>query len=179
MAGSHLCFRLPGISTMLHSKNRILSRASPVDFEDLWPHLRLVEMEYGQALADSGQRLHQVYFPHSGIISCVVEMEHGSATESGMIGNDGVFGATQALDDKFRCTRSSFRCPVRPRWWMRITSRRWRFHRQNFSSFSSRTRVFSSGRYSRPQHATLSTALNSGCANGSCVCTTLSAASCR
>jgi CRP-like cAMP-binding protein len=85
---------------MLHSKNRILSRANQVDLEDLRPHLRLVEMEYGKVLAESGQRLHQVYFPHTGIISCVVEMENGSAIESGMIGNDGVFGATQALDDK-------------------------------------------------------------------------------
>jgi CRP-like cAMP-binding protein len=85
---------------MPHLKNRILSRASPVDFEDLRPHLRLVAMENGMVLAQSRQRLHQVYFPHSGIISCVVELENGSAIESGMIGNDGVFGAAQALDGR-------------------------------------------------------------------------------
>jgi CRP-like cAMP-binding protein len=41
-----------------------------------------------------------VYFPDAGILSCVVELEDGGAIESGMIGNDGVFGAAQALDDQ-------------------------------------------------------------------------------
>src|SRR5437764_12572846 len=85
---------------MPHSQNGILARASPVDLEDLRPHLRQIELEHGRVLAESRQRVDQVYFPHGGILSCVVELEDGSAIESGMIGKDGVFGATQALDDK-------------------------------------------------------------------------------
>jgi CRP-like cAMP-binding protein len=85
---------------MAHSKNGILARASPVDLEDLRSHIRVVELEHGRVLAESRQRVDQVYFPHGGILSCVVELEDGSAIESGMIGNDGVFGTTQALDDK-------------------------------------------------------------------------------
>ncbi len=46
------------------------------------------------------QRIEKVYFPHSGIISCVVELMGGGAIETGMIGKDGTFGASQALDDK-------------------------------------------------------------------------------
>jgi CRP-like cAMP-binding protein len=82
---------------MLFSKNRILCRASPVDLEDLRPHLRLVELKHGEVLAESRGRVDHVYFPHGGIISCVVELENGCAIESGMIGNDGVFGAAQAF----------------------------------------------------------------------------------
>jgi CRP-like cAMP-binding protein len=85
---------------MPHAKNLILSRTSSVDLEDLRPHLRIVELTQGKVLAESRERVQHVYFPHSGIISCVVEMENGWAIESGMIGYDGVFGATQALDDK-------------------------------------------------------------------------------
>ena len=85
---------------MPHLKNRILARASPVDLEDFRQHLRLVELEHGRVIAESRQRVNQVYFPHEGILSCVVEMENGVAIESGMIGNDGVFGAAQALDHK-------------------------------------------------------------------------------
>ena len=96
---------------MPHSKNQILSRVSLVDFEDLRPHLRLVELEHGMVLAQSRQRLHQVYFPHSGIISCVVELENGSAIESGMIGNDGVFGASQALDGKLSLNKVMVQVP--------------------------------------------------------------------
>jgi CRP-like cAMP-binding protein len=52
-------------------------------------------------LAESRSRIGHVYFPHSGILSCVVELENGSSIESGMIGKDGVFGAGQAIDNKF------------------------------------------------------------------------------
>ncbi|MEH2502326.1 MULTISPECIES: Crp/Fnr family transcriptional regulator [unclassified Bradyrhizobium] len=85
---------------MPHSANRILSRASPVDLEDLRPHLRVIEMQRGKVVAESRARVNQVYFPHGGILSCVVELEDGWTIESGMIGNDGVFGAAQAIDSK-------------------------------------------------------------------------------
>src|SRR3954453_1867403 len=91
MAGEH---------KMPYAKNGILARASPVDFEDLRPHLRFIELQHGRVIAGSRQRVDQVYFPHGGILSCVVELEDGSAIESGMIGNDGVFGAAEALDGK-------------------------------------------------------------------------------
>src|SRR5437868_12581357 len=55
-----------------HFKNAILARASPVDIEDLRPHLRHIELEHGRVLAESRQRVDQVYFPHGGILSCVV-----------------------------------------------------------------------------------------------------------
>ena len=85
---------------MPHLNNLILSRASPVDFDDLRPQLRVVELKRGAVIAESRSRVSQVYFPHSGILSCVVELENGWAIESGMIGKDGVFGAAQALDSK-------------------------------------------------------------------------------
>ena len=90
---------------MSHSNNRILARASPVDLENLRPHLRQIELEHDRVIAGSRQRVDQVYFPHGGILSCVVELEDGSAIESGMIGNDGVFGAAEALDGKVCPTR--------------------------------------------------------------------------
>jgi CRP-like cAMP-binding protein len=51
-------------------------------------------------LAETHQRIQKVYFPHTGIISCVVELVGGGAIETGKIGKDGEFGASQALDDK-------------------------------------------------------------------------------
>jgi CRP-like cAMP-binding protein len=85
---------------MDHSKNRILSRASSVDLQDLRSELRVVQLKQGTVIAESRSHVSHVYFPHSGILSCVVELENGSAIESGMIGKDGVFGAAQALDGK-------------------------------------------------------------------------------
>ena len=85
---------------MSHSNNRILSRTSPIDLEDLRPQLRVVDLKQGMVIAESRSRVSQVYFPHSGILSCVVELENGWAIESGMLGKDGVFGAAQAIDSK-------------------------------------------------------------------------------
>jgi len=77
---------------MDHSNNRILSRASSVDLQDLRSELRVVQLKQGIVIAESRSHVSHVYFPHSGILSCVVELENGSAIESGMIGKDGVFG---------------------------------------------------------------------------------------
>lgn len=85
---------------MPDTKNAILSRTSPVDLKDLEPHLRLVELPQGKEIAPSRGRVREVYFPHGGILSCVVEMENGSTIETGMIGHDGVFGAIQAIDGR-------------------------------------------------------------------------------
>src|SRR5437762_13774268 len=57
-------------------------------------------VEQGQVLAKTHQLVQRVYFPHTGIISCVVELKGGGAIETGMIGNDGVWGASRALDGK-------------------------------------------------------------------------------
>lgn len=85
---------------MPHSKNNILNQVSPVDLEDLRARLRIIELQQGRVIAESGQRVLQVYFPHSGILSCVVDLDDGSSIETGMIGNDGAFGAGLALDSK-------------------------------------------------------------------------------
>lgn len=85
---------------MAHSDNYILNRVSAVDLEDLRPYMRVADLPHGTTIARSRQRVPHVYFPHAGILSCVVEMENGWSIESGMIGNDGVFGASLALDSK-------------------------------------------------------------------------------
>jgi CRP-like cAMP-binding protein len=94
-----------------HLKNRILAKVSAVDLKDLEPHLRLIELEHGRVLADSRQHVHKVYFPHAGILSSVVELKTGWGIESGMIGNDGVFGAAQAVDHKMSLNKVVVQVP--------------------------------------------------------------------
>jgi CRP-like cAMP-binding protein len=94
-----------------HSKNRILSGIRPADLRVLQPHLRLVELEHGLVIAHSRQRVHQVYFPHGGILSCIGELKSGFAIETGMIGNDGVFGAIQAIDDRLSLNKVIIQVP--------------------------------------------------------------------
>jgi CRP-like cAMP-binding protein len=85
---------------MPHQKNFLLNRLEPDVLAQIRPHLSLLELQHSDVLAETHQRIEKVYFPHSGIISCVVELVGGGAIETGLIGNDGEFGASQALDDK-------------------------------------------------------------------------------
>jgi CRP-like cAMP-binding protein len=85
---------------MPYRANFLLNCLDPDVLNRLEQHLSVVELRHGEVLAETHQRVEQVYFPHSGIISCVVELRGGGAIETGMIGKDGAFGAAQALDDK-------------------------------------------------------------------------------
>jgi CRP-like cAMP-binding protein len=83
-----------------HRNNFLLNRLEPDVLDQIEPHLSIIDLHRGQVLAETHQRIERVYFPHSGIISCVVELIGGGAITTGMIGRDGAFGASQALDDK-------------------------------------------------------------------------------
>jgi CRP-like cAMP-binding protein len=85
---------------MPHASNFLLGHLAPAMLARLAPHLSVVELTGGEVLAEPHEHIQRVYFPHSGIISCIVELADGSTIETGMIGNDGVFGACHALDDK-------------------------------------------------------------------------------
>ena len=85
---------------MPHASNFLLGHLAPASLARLAPHLSVIDLAAAQVLAEPHQRIQRVYFPHSGIISCIVELSDGSTIETGMVGNDGVLGASQALDDK-------------------------------------------------------------------------------
>ncbi|MCA6119434.1 Crp/Fnr family transcriptional regulator [Bradyrhizobium sp. WSM 1738] len=85
---------------MPHASNFLLGQLAPATLSRLAPHLSVVDLAAAEVIAEPHQRIQRVYFPHSGIISCIVELADGSTIETGMIGRDGVFGASQALDDK-------------------------------------------------------------------------------
>jgi CRP-like cAMP-binding protein len=85
---------------MPHRENHLLAMLAPGELGPLRPHLKTVEMTHAHVLAESHQQIETVHFPHSGVISFVVEMKDGRIVETGMTGRDGVSGASQALDGK-------------------------------------------------------------------------------
>lgn len=85
---------------MSHRNNALLNRLDPAVLQQIEPHLSVINLQKGSVLADTHQRIERVYFPHAGIISCTVKMVDGAIIETGMIGKDGNFGASQAMDDK-------------------------------------------------------------------------------
>jgi CRP-like cAMP-binding protein len=82
------------------SPNRLLASLSADAFSAISPHLKIVELKFGDVLAEAGSPIRQVYFPYSGVISLVVELDVGMMIETAMVGRDGAFNAASALDGK-------------------------------------------------------------------------------
>jgi CRP-like cAMP-binding protein len=93
------------------SPNGLLASLPARDFEQIYPHLRTIELVQETVLIESGQPLKQVYFPHSGVISLVVSLSEGKTVEVAMIGRDSVFGGAAALDGKVSLTSAVVQLP--------------------------------------------------------------------
>jgi CRP-like cAMP-binding protein len=57
-----------------------------------------VNLEFGTVLCEANQPLQYVYFPLTGFISLVALVKHHPPLEIGLVGNEGMLGATLALD---------------------------------------------------------------------------------
>ena len=91
--------------------NRLLAMLPAADFAQLAKHLSTVELRRGETLALPDQKISRVYFPHSGIVSFIVELSDGETVQTSMIGRDGVVGAAQALDDKVSLNKIVIQTP--------------------------------------------------------------------
>jgi hypothetical protein len=94
-----------GVHQLNTHPNRILNSVPHNVFEALQPHLNSVQLEFGQLVAETERPISNVYFPHSGVISLVVEMNVGDMIETAMVGRDGVVNAASALDGKISLHR--------------------------------------------------------------------------
>jgi CRP-like cAMP-binding protein len=83
---------------MSQSPNRILNALPQNIFAAMEPHLRNVTLAFGDVIAETGDPVSRVYFPFSGVVSLVVEMDVGEMIETAMVGRDGVVNGTSALD---------------------------------------------------------------------------------
>lgn len=85
---------------MAQSPNRLLASLSADAFASIRPFLQSAPLKLGAVLADAGGAIQRVWFPHSGVISLVVELTEGEMIETAMVGRDGVLNASSALDGK-------------------------------------------------------------------------------
>jgi CRP-like cAMP-binding protein len=94
-----------------HSKNQLLAQLDGTSMDRIRPFLRTVELEPDRVLAEVHQAVDSVCFPHSGILSCVVDLDDGVAIETAMIGADGQYGAGPVLDDRHAMNRVVVQIP--------------------------------------------------------------------
>src|SRR5215208_7725711 len=85
---------------MSQSPNRILNALPQNVFAAMQPHLQEVTLPFGEVIAETGEPVRKVYFPFTGVVSLVVEMDVGEMIETAMVGRDGVANGTAALNGK-------------------------------------------------------------------------------
>ena len=68
--------------------NRLLAALPPADLGLLAPYLHQVSLEQDAVLVRSGDRNEQVYFPHSGTISFMLDMPNGQTVATSVIGHE-------------------------------------------------------------------------------------------
>jgi CRP-like cAMP-binding protein len=90
---------------MAQSPNRILEVLPQNIFAAMQPHLKDVTLVFGDIVAETDRPVRNVYFPVSGVVSLVVEMQVGEMIETAMVGRDGVVNGTSALDGKVSLNR--------------------------------------------------------------------------
>lgn len=92
-------------------QNRLLAALPAQAIDAVRPHLTLREIRLGDILAETHGVVRHVYFPHSGIISLVVETGDGALVETAMVGRDGAMGASSALDGKISLNKALVQAP--------------------------------------------------------------------
>jgi CRP-like cAMP-binding protein len=88
------------------SPNKLLASLPAKTFADIEPHLKTVELRLTTVLTEAGGPVQRVHFPHSGVISLVVDLSVGDMIETAMIGRDGVLNAASALDGKISLNKA-------------------------------------------------------------------------
>jgi CRP-like cAMP-binding protein len=83
---------------MSYSLNHIINGLTPEIRAALEPHLKIVNLNFGDVVAEPGKAIDRVYFPHKGVISLVVVMDDGDMIETAMVGCDGAVNGACALD---------------------------------------------------------------------------------
>jgi len=79
------------------ARNRLLKALSANDFALLQPHLEPIKTELKQTLIAPNQPVKRLFFPESGYGSLSTEVSEGSKVEAGIIGREGLIGASPVL----------------------------------------------------------------------------------
>ena len=72
--------------------NQLITALSDNVQKRLWHHLELVHLPLGTVIYESGDDLHNAYFPTDAIISLLYVMEDGASAEIAVVGHEGVLG---------------------------------------------------------------------------------------
>jgi len=88
-------------------ENRLLNLLGDRDRAELRPHLKDFALVVGTVLHAPGGAIEHVYFPTSGMVSLLTLMKTGESIETGIVGKEGVVGASIASDDSLSTNQAT------------------------------------------------------------------------
>lgn len=80
-----------------HNANLLLAALPPQELARMLPALDQVKVDVGAVLCEPGDKLPHIYFPHDCLISLMAVAEGRMTLEVGLVGREGMLGATVAL----------------------------------------------------------------------------------
>jgi len=80
------------------TENRLLAALPPNVYENLLPHLRLVQLVTGQVLYEPFSPISYGYFLNNSLLSCMSVTEQGASVAVGLVGKEGMIGAAPLID---------------------------------------------------------------------------------
>ncbi|HTW54659.1 MAG TPA: Crp/Fnr family transcriptional regulator [Stellaceae bacterium] len=95
------------------TKNRLLAGLSPEDLAQLIDHLEPIALPKKQVLYEVGAPLDHVYFIEEGLASVLTTMEDGASSEVGMVGPEGLVGASALLGGQISAQHVVMQLPGR------------------------------------------------------------------
>jgi CRP-like cAMP-binding protein len=87
----------PGERTSVGGKavgNKILLAIPDAEYRMLRPHLQYLKLPHHCSLHEPHRRMKFIHFLNEGLVSLIVVMKDGKTVEAGIIGNEGVTGAS-------------------------------------------------------------------------------------
>lgn len=86
--------------------NRLLAALPGESLLLLENHMRQVTLTQGFVCCEPGDAIEQVYFPHTGMISCLIATGDGQLVETSAIGREGAVGIQAGLGNRTSFTRA-------------------------------------------------------------------------
>jgi CRP-like cAMP-binding protein len=81
----------------MSNQNKLLGALPAAELEALQPDFERIELVRGDIIHRPGESIKYVYFPESCIVSMVTIFDDGASVESGIIGHEGMTGASVTL----------------------------------------------------------------------------------
>ncbi len=97
----------PGIVVV----NRLLAGLTLAESRRILTHCETLNMSFGTRLCEPNEPLEYAYFPLTSFISLVTELDDHPPLEVGLIGNEGMLGATLALGTRIAPLRAVVQGP--------------------------------------------------------------------